>query len=122
MNRPQTGSLSERRTGLLSERRLQFAETADDRDRDRRRRLTIAETDPAPFCSTEPLASSRGRRQPEIRRDRVFGKHNWRHSLLFISERSRLPVLLPVRQADRLRSAFPDTVCEMQFDRTTAGA
>ncbi len=36
-----------------------------------------------------------------------------RHALLFISEHSRLPVLLPVRQADRLASAFPAAVCEM---------
>jgi Domain of unknown function (DUF6933) len=36
-----------------------------------------------------------------------------RHALLFISERSRLPVLIPVRQADRLRSALPDAVCRM---------
>jgi hypothetical protein len=36
-----------------------------------------------------------------------------RHALLFISERSRLPVLIPVREANRLRSAFPDAVCQM---------
>jgi hypothetical protein len=36
-----------------------------------------------------------------------------RHVLLFISERSRLPVLIPVRQADRLRLAFPDAVAAM---------
>jgi hypothetical protein len=36
-----------------------------------------------------------------------------RHALLFISERSRLPVLLPVRDGDHLRSAFPAAVCEM---------
>ena len=34
-----------------------------------------------------------------------------RHALLFISERSRLPVLIPVRGASRLRAAFPDAVC-----------
>ena len=34
-----------------------------------------------------------------------------RHALLFISERSRLPVLIPVREANRLRTAFPDAVC-----------
>jgi hypothetical protein len=33
-----------------------------------------------------------------------------RHALLFISERSRLPVLIPVREANRLRAAFPDAV------------
>ena len=36
-----------------------------------------------------------------------------RHALLFISEHSRLPVLLPVRQADRLASTFPAAVCQM---------
>jgi len=36
-----------------------------------------------------------------------------RHALLFISERSRLPVLLPVREADRLATAFPAAVCQM---------
>jgi len=36
-----------------------------------------------------------------------FGR---RHVLLFISERSRLPVLLPVRDADRLPLAFPMAV------------
>jgi len=36
-----------------------------------------------------------------------------RHALIFISERSRLPVLIPVRQANRLRSSFPDAVCQM---------
>ena len=35
-----------------------------------------------------------------------------RHALLFISERSRLPVLIPVREANRLRAAFPDAVCQ----------
>ena len=39
-----------------------------------------------------------------------FGR---RHVLLFISERSRLPVVLPVRDADRLMSAFPAAVSEM---------
>jgi hypothetical protein len=36
-----------------------------------------------------------------------------RHVLLFISERSRLPIMIPVRQGNRLRSAFPDAVCQM---------
>src|SRR5437762_13363608 len=36
-----------------------------------------------------------------------------RHVLLFISERSRLPIMIPVRQANRLRSAFPDAVCQI---------
>jgi uncharacterized protein DUF6933 len=39
-----------------------------------------------------------------------FGR---RHVLLFTSERSRLPVLLPVRDADRLLSAFPSAVSAM---------
>jgi hypothetical protein len=38
-----------------------------------------------------------------------FGR---RHVLLFISERSRLPILLPVRDADRLALAFPRAVSE----------
>ena len=33
--------------------------------------------------------------------------------MLFIGERSRLPVLLPVRDADRLTTAFPAAVCQM---------
>jgi hypothetical protein len=36
-----------------------------------------------------------------------------RHALLFISERSRLPVLLPVRAADRLHKALPAAVSDM---------
>lgn len=36
-----------------------------------------------------------------------------RHALLFISEWSRLPVMIPVRQANRLRLAFPDAMCQM---------
>ena len=38
-----------------------------------------------------------------------FGR---RHVLLFISERSRLPVLIPARDADRLALAFPKAVSE----------
>jgi hypothetical protein len=38
-----------------------------------------------------------------------FGR---RHVLLFMSERSRLPVLLPARDADRLALAFPKAVSE----------
>jgi hypothetical protein len=38
-----------------------------------------------------------------------FGR---RHVLLFISERSRLPVLLPARDADRLALTFPMAVSE----------
>ena len=36
-----------------------------------------------------------------------------RHALLFIAERSRLPVLLPVQAADRLASALPAAVGDM---------
>ena len=35
-----------------------------------------------------------------------------RHALLFISERTRLPELIPVREASRLRTAFPGAVCQ----------
>jgi hypothetical protein len=36
-----------------------------------------------------------------------------RHALIFISERSRLPVLIPIREANRLQTVFPDAVCQM---------
>ena len=36
-----------------------------------------------------------------------------RHVMLFISERSRLPVMIPVRDANRLRTNFQDAVCRM---------
>ena len=36
-----------------------------------------------------------------------------RHAMIFISERSRLPVLIPIREANRLRSTFPEAVCRM---------
>ncbi|MCC7416636.1 MAG: hypothetical protein IT176_05785 [Acidobacteria bacterium] len=35
-----------------------------------------------------------------------------RQHLLFISERSRLPVILPIREARNLTTVFPDAVCE----------
>jgi hypothetical protein len=35
-----------------------------------------------------------------------------RQHLLFISERSRLPVVLPIREVKRLDTVFPDAVCE----------
>ena len=35
-----------------------------------------------------------------------------RQHLLFISERSRLPVVIPIRDAKRLRTVFPEAVCE----------
>ena len=35
-----------------------------------------------------------------------------RQHLLFISERSRLPVILPIREAKRLGTVFRDAVCE----------
>ena len=34
-----------------------------------------------------------------------------RQHLLFISERSRLPVVMPIREAKRLEAVFPDAVC-----------
>ena len=36
-----------------------------------------------------------------------------RQHLLFISERSRLPVVIPIRETKRLGTVFPDAVCEM---------
>ena len=36
-----------------------------------------------------------------------------RQHLLFISEQSRLPVIIPIREAKRLGTVFPDAVCEM---------
>lgn len=36
-----------------------------------------------------------------------------RQHLLFISERSRLPVVIPIREGKRLASVFPDAVCEV---------
>jgi hypothetical protein len=36
-----------------------------------------------------------------------------RQHLLFISERSRLPVVIPIREAKRLVSVFPDAVSEV---------
>ena len=35
-----------------------------------------------------------------------------RQHLLFISERSRLPVVIPIRELKRLGTVFPDAVCE----------
>jgi hypothetical protein len=35
-----------------------------------------------------------------------------RQHLLFISERSRLPVVLPITDSKRLSTVFPDAVCE----------
>lgn len=35
-----------------------------------------------------------------------------RQYLLFISERSRLPVVIPIREGKRLGTAFPDAVCD----------
>ena len=35
-----------------------------------------------------------------------------RQHLLFISERSRLPVVLPITELKRLSAVFPDAVCE----------
>ena len=36
-----------------------------------------------------------------------------RQHLLFISERSRLPVVIPIREARDLVATFPDAVCEV---------
>ena len=36
-----------------------------------------------------------------------------RQHLLFISERSRLPVVIPIREGKRLATVFPDAVCEV---------
>ena len=36
-----------------------------------------------------------------------------RQHLLFISERSRLPVVIPIRESKRLAEVFPDAVCEV---------
>ena len=36
-----------------------------------------------------------------------------RQHLLFISERSRLPVVVPIREGRRLANVFPDAVCEV---------
>jgi len=44
-----------------------------------------------------------------------YGNILWigrRQHLLFISERSRLPVVLPITESKRLATAFPDTMCE----------
>jgi len=35
-----------------------------------------------------------------------------RQHLLFMSERSRLPVILPIGESKRLSTVFPDAVCE----------
>ena len=34
-----------------------------------------------------------------------------RHALIFISERSRLPILIPIGEANQLPTVFPDAVC-----------
>jgi hypothetical protein len=36
-----------------------------------------------------------------------------RQHLLLISERSRLPVVIPIREAKRLKTVFPDAVCHV---------
>jgi hypothetical protein len=44
-----------------------------------------------------------------------YGNILWigrRQHLLFISERSRLPVVLPITESKRLGTVFPDAVCE----------
>ena len=45
-----------------------------------------------------------------------YGNILWigrRQILLFISERSRLPVVIPIGASKRLESVFPDVVCEV---------
>ena len=45
-----------------------------------------------------------------------YGNILWigrRQHLLFISERSRLPVVIPIREGKRLGTVFPDAVCEV---------
>jgi hypothetical protein len=36
-----------------------------------------------------------------------------RHALILVSEKSRLPVLIPIREANKLRVSFPEAVCRM---------
>jgi hypothetical protein len=36
-----------------------------------------------------------------------------RQHLIFISERSRLPVVIPIREVKRLETVFPDAVCDV---------
>jgi hypothetical protein len=36
-----------------------------------------------------------------------------RHALIFVSEKSRLPVLIPIREANKLRVSLPEAVCRM---------
>lgn len=45
-----------------------------------------------------------------------------RQYLLFISERSRLPVVLPLREARHLNTVFPDAVCQVLADIGIAAA
>jgi hypothetical protein len=45
-----------------------------------------------------------------------------RQHLLFISERSRLPVVIPIREASRLGTVFPDSVCEILTNAGVASA
>src|ERR1700681_4711495 len=39
-----------------------------------------------------------------------------RQHLLFVSERSRLPVIIPIREAKRLEAVFPEAVCDVLAD------
>ena len=36
-----------------------------------------------------------------------------RQMLIFISERSRIPVIIPIRETKRLATVFPDAVCDV---------
>ena len=38
-----------------------------------------------------------------------------RQHLLFVSERTRLPVVIPIREARHLATVFPDTVCDRSW-------
>jgi len=65
-------------------------------------RLTRPEV-PADVASTTRLGDWYGNILQIGRRQRV----------LFISERSRLPVVIPIREAKRLEAVFPDAVCDV---------
>lgn len=45
-----------------------------------------------------------------------------RQHLLFISERSRLPLVIPIREGKRLASVIPDAVCEVLSNVGVAAA
>ena len=58
-------------------------------------------------------------------RHNTYGNILWigrRQHLLFISERSRLPVVIPIREGKRLAEVFPDAVCEVLGKVSVAAA